>query len=106
MSLIPMRSFAGRVPTGFILTGPNIASHSLLFKQLSTRLRTEVNGPTVVLRSSDALNLKAILKQLIRDATNQRVGDEDEESLSTGQDVRNRSNVTIRADSLCRAENC
>jgi origin recognition complex subunit 3 len=78
-----------RIPTGFIVTGPNISSHSLLFKQLSTRLKTEINGPNVVLKSSDASNLKAILKLLIRNATNQRPGDGDEEGLSFEQDVCN-----------------
>jgi origin recognition complex subunit 3 len=84
-----IRSFAARVPTGFIVTGPNISSHSLLFKQLSTRLKTEINGPTVVLRSNDASNLKAVLKQLIRDVTNQRPGDGDEKGLYSDQDVCN-----------------
>lgn len=82
-----IRSVAGSVPAGFIVTGPNISSHSLLFTQLSVRLKTEVNGPIVVLRSSDASNLKAILKQLLRNTTSQRAGDEDEEGLSAGQDV-------------------
>jgi len=76
----------GKVPTGFIVTGPNIASQSLLFKQLAQRLRTEINGPVVILRSGDASNLKAALKQVIRDATNQRATDDDE-GVSFEQDV-------------------
>lgn len=76
-----------RVPTGFIVTGPNIASQSLLFKQLSARLKAEINGPIVALRSGDASNLKSVLKQLIRDATNQRPGEDDEGVLSSEQDV-------------------
>jgi origin recognition complex subunit 3 len=100
-----MRRVAARVPTGFIVTGPNISSHSLLFKQLSTRLKTEINGPIVVLRSSDASNLKAALKQLIRDVTNQRPGDDDEEGLSSDQDVCNhgilrRSELTLQGRKL------
>jgi hypothetical protein len=35
------------------------------------------------------MNLKAILKQLIRNATNQRSGDGEEERLSSEQDVCN-----------------
>lgn len=66
------------------MTGPNIASQDLLFKQLSARLKKEINGPIVTLRSGDASNLKAVLKQLIRDATNQRLEDEE---LSQEQDV-------------------
>ena len=53
------------------MTGPNIASQDLLFKQLSIRLRHEINGPVVTLRSGEASNLKSILKQIIRDATAQ-----------------------------------
>lgn len=64
------------MPTGFIVTGPNIASQGLLFQQLSERLKSEINGPVVILRSGGASNLKASLKQLIRDATNQRAADE------------------------------
>lgn len=59
------------LPTGFIVTGPNIASQDLLFQQLSVRLRKETNDPVVVVRSGDAPNLKATLKQIIRDATSQ-----------------------------------
>jgi origin recognition complex subunit 3 len=78
---------SGSVPTGFIVTGPNIASQGLLFQQLSERLKTEVNGPVVTLRSGGASNLKASLKQLIRDATNQRLNDEGEGVLYD-KDVR------------------
>lgn len=80
------------VPAGFIVTGPNIASQSLLFKQLSERLKEKFNGPVVTLRSGDASNLKAALKQLIRDATNQRSTDEEEEEeeVPFEQDVSKR----------------
>lgn len=76
------------VPAGFIATGPNIASQSLLFNQLSERLKEEINGLVVTMRSGDASNLKAALKQLIRDATNQRsTVDEDDEGVPFEQDV-------------------
>lgn len=78
-----------RVPTGFIVTGPNIASQSLLFKQLSTRLKADINGPIVILRSGDASNIKAVLRQLIRDATNQRLDDDDDEGVFSEQGVCN-----------------
>jgi origin recognition complex subunit 3 len=61
------------------VTGPNIASQGLLFNQLSSHLKSEINGPVVTLRSGDTSNLKAALKQIIRDATNQRIDDEDED---------------------------
>jgi len=85
--LIVARHFQARVPTGFIVTGPNISSQTPLFKQLSSRLRTQINGPTVVLRSSDASNLKGVLKQLIRESTNQILGHDEKDGLSTELDV-------------------
>jgi origin recognition complex subunit 3 len=60
------------------VTGPNIASQSLLFEQLSERLKIEINGPVVTLRSGSSSNLKATLKQLNRDATNWRETGEDD----------------------------
>jgi len=68
----------GVLPAGFIVTGPNISSQGLLFDQLSERLRNQAKGPTVLLRSGDASNLKNALKQVIRDTTNQRDVVEDE----------------------------
>ncbi|PBP26947.1 origin recognition complex subunit [Diplocarpon rosae] len=55
------------IATGFVVTGPNITSQGLLFRQLSTRLGEKVGGPVVTLRSGDASNLKAVLKKVIRD---------------------------------------
>ena len=76
------------VPAAFIVTGPNIASQSLLFSQLSERLKGEINGPVVTICSGDASNLKAALKQLIRDATNQKTtGDKKDEAWPSKQDV-------------------
>lgn len=74
------------MPAGFIATGPNIASQSLLFTQLSERLKTTINGPVVILQSGDTSNFKAALKQIIRDATNQKSTDE-EEAIAFGQGV-------------------
>ncbi|KUJ24048.1 uncharacterized protein LY89DRAFT_572219 [Mollisia scopiformis] len=72
------------IPSGFIITGPNIASQGLLFDQLSARLRAEIHGPAVILRSGDAPNLKAVLKRVIRDATNQKNNLEDDDEISSG----------------------
>lgn len=62
-----------------IVTGPNIASQELLFSQLAERIKTESEGHSIVvnLRSGDATNLKAVLKKIIRDATNEEHEDED-----------------------------
>ncbi|PQE20912.1 origin recognition complex subunit protein [Rutstroemia sp. NJR-2017a BBW] len=75
-----------KVPAGFIVTGPNIASQDLLFGQLALRLSTEINGPIVTLRSGEASNLKMLLKKLIRDITNQRSHDEDDDGNFLEQD--------------------
>lgn len=75
-----------RVPACFIVTGPNIASQDTLFQQLSGRLKEEIDGSVVTLRSGDATNLKAVLKQVIRDATNQKF--EEDELSDHIQDVR------------------
>lgn len=75
------------IPAGFIVTGPNIASQGLLFEQLSSHLRLEVSGPVVVLRSGDASNLKAILKKIIRDATNQKTGLDEDDEFTVGPGV-------------------
>lgn len=74
-----------RIPSAFIVTGPNISSQGFLFNQISAKLREEVQGPVVVLRSGDATNLKSVLKILIRAATNQLT---DDEGLSRNFDVR------------------
>ena len=81
------QSDTDRVPAGFIVTGPNIASQGLLFQQLSTRLKAKINGPVVILRSGDSSNLKATLKKLIREARTQKPGLDEDEELSFEQDV-------------------
>jgi origin recognition complex subunit 3 len=61
-----------RIPSAFIITGPNIASQDLLFEQLSETLQSlDETTPSkfVRLRSSDATTLKSTLKKIIRDAT-------------------------------------
>lgn len=75
-----MYSYDGKVPTAVILVGPNIASHGPLFNQLATRIQiNERIGPAVVLSSKDATNLKGVLKKLIKDATQEDQGLDDEE---------------------------
>ncbi|KAJ5038766.1 uncharacterized protein L3040_006446 [Drepanopeziza brunnea f. sp. 'multigermtubi'] len=87
---------SSHLATGFVVTGPNITSQGLLFSQLSTRLREEANGPVVVLRSGDASNLKAVLKKLIRDATNQDSGEDDEdENIASQRDGRKLLNYDL-----------
>ncbi|KAF8242366.1 hypothetical protein K440DRAFT_590933 [Wilcoxina mikolae CBS 423.85] len=76
--------YDGKIPTALVLTGPNIASHAPLFVQFKSRIRDlDRAGPVVVLTSKDALNLKGVLKKLIKDATEQEEGmsNEDEELI-------------------------
>ncbi|RKF80763.1 Origin recognition complex subunit 3 [Golovinomyces cichoracearum] len=69
------------IPTGFIITGPNISCQEHLFKQISCRLRSDQTGPIVVLRSAEVSTLKSVLKQLIRDTINQVVDEDDHGTL-------------------------
>lgn len=73
-----------KLTSAFIITGPNIAAQDLLFEQLAERLcvgdgdeNEEEEAPPrfVRLRASDAPNLKAALRKIIRDAS---VGGEEE----------------------------
>jgi len=85
--MLSLSRFREQIPTGLIVTGPNIASQELLFSQIASRLRSQTNSLVVVLRSLDASNLKTVLKKLIRDATNQKWCDGDEADLPAHQDV-------------------
>ncbi|KAI9792562.1 MAG: hypothetical protein M1816_002082 [Peltula sp. TS41687] len=68
----------GKIPTGLVVTGPNIASHRLLFSQIATRVQSDPEGIFVQLTSAENVNLKASLKAVIKKAVNQ-VGDRDQE---------------------------
>ncbi|KAK3362945.1 origin recognition complex subunit 3 N-terminus-domain-containing protein [Lasiosphaeria hispida] len=81
----------GKIPAGFIITGPNIASQDLLFEQLAETLCKGSQTRFVRLRSAEAPNLKAALKKIIRDATVRVAGDDeegDDVEVSVGQDGR------------------
>ena len=77
-----------KIPSAFIITGPNIASQDLLFDQLSEALQIRAKTVTVRLRSGDASNLKAVLKKIIHDVTASTADDEDDLELAVGKDVR------------------
>jgi origin recognition complex subunit 3 len=69
---------ANRIPSAFIVTGPNIASQDLLFEQLSETLQAHTKANAVRLRSGDASNLKAVLKKIIHDVTATESDDQDD----------------------------
>ncbi|KAK0730679.1 origin recognition complex subunit 3 N-terminus-domain-containing protein [Lasiosphaeris hirsuta] len=80
-----------KIPAGFIITGPNIASQDLLFEQLAETLCKGSQTRFVRLRSAEAPNLKATLRKIIRDATVRVTGDNeegDDVEVSVGQDGR------------------
>jgi hypothetical protein len=77
-----------RIPSAFIITGPNIASQDLLFQQLSETLEQTTSSKFVGLRSSEASTLKATLKKIIRDVTAKASTDEDDDlEVSDGREV-------------------
>ncbi|RYP44927.1 hypothetical protein DL768_008672 [Monosporascus sp. mg162] len=78
----------GKIPSAFIITGPNIASQELLFEQLSETLQTRVKTKVVRLRSGDASNLKALLKKIIHDATARTTEEEADLEEAVGKDGR------------------
>lgn len=55
----------GKIPTALIIAEPNSASHSKLFAALQHSLSYD-DGKVVVLDSSSAPNLKALLKSIIK----------------------------------------
>jgi origin recognition complex subunit 3 len=82
-----LRNSGDRIPSAFIITGPNIASQDLLFEQLSESLQNSVKSRFVRLRSTDAGNLKVTLKKIIRDVSARASDDEDDVEVAVGHDV-------------------
>ncbi|KAJ3948061.1 Origin recognition complex subunit 3 [Colletotrichum fioriniae] len=78
-----------KIPTAFIITGPNISSQDLLFEQLSETLEENTRSKFVRLKSSEASNLKAALKKIIEDATSRGSPDDDDVEIASGQDYLN-----------------
>lgn len=77
-----------KIPAALIVTGPNISSQDLLFTQLGDAVQED--GWFVRLRSTEAPNLKATLRKIIRDVTRAGTaggGDGVEEEVAVGKDV-------------------
>ncbi|PNP40304.1 hypothetical protein TGAMA5MH_07782 [Trichoderma gamsii] len=74
-----------KIPSAFIITGPNIASQDLLFEQLSDSLQKSSPSKFIRLRSSEATNLKNALKKIIQDATSKTLVVDGEEDLQLRQ---------------------
>lgn len=84
-----------KIPSGFIVTGANIASQELLFEQLSENLEEKADAKVVRLRSADASNLKASLKKIIHDVTTRTIEGDDDLEVAVGRDVRRIFPLTI-----------
>ncbi|GKT42167.1 origin recognition complex subunit 3 [Colletotrichum spaethianum] len=84
-----------KIPSAFIITGPNISSQDLLFEQLSETLEKNTRSKFVRLKSSEATNLKAALKKIIEDATSRGSLDDEDVEVSFGQDGRKYLNYDL-----------
>lgn len=71
-----------KIPTAFVITGPNIASQDLLFEQLSETLQETTRSKFVRLKSSEASNIKAALKKIVEDATSRGSLDDEDAELA------------------------
>ncbi|KAI9857506.1 MAG: hypothetical protein M1824_004766 [Vezdaea acicularis] len=81
--------YNGKVPAGLILAGPNIASHSFLFQQIETRINLQTGGPFILLNAGESLNLKTVLKKVIKEATNETNEEEVSQSFLRGRKLLN-----------------
>ncbi|KAK4159162.1 origin recognition complex subunit 3 [Cladorrhinum sp. PSN259] len=72
-----------KIPAGFVITGPNIASQELLFEQLAERLSDDGGAKVVRLRAAEAGNLKAGLKRIVGGIAGDG-GEDEEDSLKKG----------------------
>ncbi|KAK0383147.1 hypothetical protein NLU13_9060 [Sarocladium strictum] len=115
-TLDQVKSFVGeakveitdKIPSAFIITGPDIAAQDLLFEQLSESLQQSLSSKFVRLRSSDGTTLKATLKKIIRDATAKGDdADEDDLRIGTGQNERRYLDYDLEAlYSLVKQSDC
>lgn len=84
--------YGEKLPTGLILTGPNIAAHGVLFQQIETRIQSvDKRGRVAVLTSKDSSNLKNVLKKIIRCITEIHDGFDDEDDIVEAKMGRNPS---------------
>ena len=86
------------LPAGFLLAGPSIAAHSLIFEQLQARSRDEPGNIFITVSSGDGLNLKTLLKAIIKIGTSQKRQDEDTKQLKqkdVAGDAKQQSEVDL-----------
>ncbi|KAI4748009.1 hypothetical protein E4T50_01729 [Aureobasidium sp. EXF-12298] len=83
----------GKVSSAIILTGPSIASHALLFSQLSSSIGHTEGSIFVPLTSNLAPNLKTLLKNLISKGTFSDAQSDDEDEVDTVKPTRKRTRL-------------
>ncbi|TDZ27022.1 Origin recognition complex subunit 3 [Colletotrichum orbiculare MAFF 240422] len=88
-------SSQSKIPTAFVITGPNIASQDLLFEQLSETLQESTRSKFVRLKSSEASNIKAALKKIVEDATSSGSLDDEDAEVAFGDDGRKYLNYDL-----------
>ena len=91
-STLPQPS-PGKVSSAIILTGPSIASHALLFSQLSSSISQADGSIFVPLTSTLAPNLKTLLKNLISRGTSSNAQSDDEDEVDTVKPTRKRTRL-------------
>jgi origin recognition complex subunit 3 len=70
-----------RLPCGLVLAGPSIAAHATFFEHLAERIAGETSSSFALVTSTDAPNLKTLLKVIIRSAVARKSSDDDELEL-------------------------
>lgn len=84
ISAVRERRNGTKVPTGLVVAGPSIASHSQFFDRSSQRIISECESAScVVISSAECPNLKSLLKVVIKKSTTRNVDDEDDDELVT-----------------------
>jgi len=83
----------GKVSSAIILTGPSIASHALLFSQLSSGISQSDGSIFIPLTSALAPNLKTLLKNLISRGTSSDAQSDDEDEVDAVKPTRKRTRL-------------
>lgn len=77
------------IPSGFIVAGLNVATHSEIFRSIEKRINCESGVSAITLDFSKAPNLKSALKHINRIVTNQ------DSDLNEGETFVNRYKVCL-----------
>ena len=68
---------------GILMIGSNLAGHARLFSQIKDQLRVVVDGPVIVLSSTDVINLQTLQKKIVSGCLQVELADEEEGELTT-----------------------